>query len=682
MQRQIKLKTGIRRRITLFICLAVLIAITVGFCLGHFSGFDLPRDTIELLSILSALLAVLISLGYFLGGIFIKPILKLHNAIMEVSRGNLDYRLEEIKTNDEIEECADSFRNMVANIKAKQDEILQEKLFTEAIISSMTDTLIVVTPKGLIKSVNKAVCDLLKYSEEELIGQRVEKIFAEEEEEEEDLFRGHRLRKLIKEGSVRNFDMTYVTKQEEKIPVTFSGSVMYAPEDVGSRTLDVGRPTSIIGVIGVARDMRETKRLISDLEKSKTELQKWSRTLEEKIEKRTKILDESREAIMNIMEDMQEERVALEKSNIELVKAKEEIESFSKGLEEKVQKRTTELSILYEVSNAISYTLDYQTLLKLIMESLFKVVDYDICASLLFDTHTANITFKPAYPQSAGFVDEVKDSLIASTSMLTGENLLKKYLSVILIPTTIEAAPKEKRDFQKLRSFFNVPFIVRGKNIGMINVSSCKENAFSEEDIKLIYTITNQASNAIERLQAVITAEKSKMESMVESMAEGVIMIDERGEIVVLNPQARRMLGFELTEEVTSKALDEKMKVIGLYEALQESQDKKRLVTKEIVIPGEESQILRCDIAPVKDAEGEIIGIVTILRDITKEKEIDKMKTDFISTVSHELRTPLAISKEGISLVLDEIPGKINEKQTRVLITAKDNMDRLTRIIN
>lgn len=65
-----------------------------------------------------------------------------------------------------------------------------------------------------------------------------------------------------------------------------------------------------------------------------------------------------------------------------------------------------------------------------------------------------------------------------------------------------------------------------------------------------------------------------------------------------------------------------------------------------------------------------------------KLQELDKLKSDFISTVSHELRTPLTITKEGISLVLDEIPGKVNDKQAKVLTTARDSIDRLARIIN
>ncbi|MCK4883030.1 MAG: diguanylate cyclase [Candidatus Omnitrophica bacterium] len=62
-------------------------------------------------------------------------------------------------------------------------------------------------------------------------------------------------------------------------------------------------------------------------------------------------------------------------------------------------------------------------------------------------------------------------------------------------------------------------------------------------------------------------------------------------------------------------------------------------------------------------------------------QDLDRLKSDFISTVSHELRTPLAITKEGITLIQDGILGEINEKQEKVLVTARDSIDRLARLI-
>ncbi|MEW5758243.1 MAG: PAS domain S-box protein [Candidatus Omnitrophota bacterium] len=100
--------------------------------------------------------------------------------------------------------------------------------------------------------------------------------------------------------------------------------------------------------------------------------------------------------------------------------------------------------------------------------------------------------------------------------------------------------------------------------------------------------------------------------------------------------------------------------------------------------------------SPIFDDNGGIRGSVHLAKDISdlvktrqeleeKNRElqrIDQLKTDFVSVVSHELRTPLSITKEGISLVLDEIPGQINEQQKKMLTISKDNMDRLARIID
>lgn len=79
-------------------------------------------------------------------------------------------------------------------------------------------------------------------------------------------------------------------------------------------------------------------------------------------------------------------------------------------------------------------------------------------------------------------------------------------------------------------------------------------------------------------------------------------------------------------------------------------------------------------------------AIKTLYAELEKKnkelEKLDQLKSDFIATVSHELRTPMAITKEGISLILDGALGHVSEKQTRVLSTARDSIDRLSRLIN
>jgi len=68
--------------------------------------------------------------------------------------------------------------------------------------------------------------------------------------------------------------------------------------------------------------------------------------------------------------------------------------------------------------------------------------------------------------------------------------------------------------------------------------------------------------------------------------------------------------------------------------------------------------------------------------EVERRIKLEKMKDEFIGTVSHELRTPLSITKEGISLIMDKVPGPVNEQQAHILTVSKNNIDRLTRIIN
>ncbi len=94
----------------------------------------------------------------------------------------------------------------------------------------------------------------------------------------------------------------------------------------------------------------------------------------------------------------------------------------------------------------------------------------------------------------------------------------------------------------------------------------------------------------------------------------------------------------------------------------------------------------------LKEAVNDTLGIRAIFSgkkqaeelrlEIERHKKLDKLKDDFINTVSHELRTPLSITKEAISLVLEKVQGEINDQQTEILTIAKNNIERLARIIN
>ncbi|MDP2929265.1 MAG: PAS domain S-box protein, partial [Candidatus Omnitrophota bacterium] len=193
------------------------------------------------------------------------------------SLDNVYAQIKKIGTGDfaSFVEIKDSLKNSVigwlfqtqTKLRAYSDErkkadeaIAAAKDYTENIIKSMFDTLVVINADGKITSVNKATAVLLGYEEEELIGKPFGTIVAEEEEEEGIPFIGSRLKELMKAGFIKEYDMTYKTKSGEMIPVSFSGAVMRDKDG------------ELIGIVCIGRDLRERKKMEDMLQNEKNKL--------------------------------------------------------------------------------------------------------------------------------------------------------------------------------------------------------------------------------------------------------------------------------------------------------------------------------------------------------------------------------------------------------------------------
>ena len=130
----------------------------------------------------------------------------------------------------------------------------------------------------------------------------------------------------------------------------------------------------------------------------------------------------------------------------------------------------------------------------------------------------------------------------------------------------------------------------------------------------------------------------------------------------------------ESSEKAVSDSRKEFLKTIANGKKLTRRFEVTSLEGKDIVIETNNS--------PLKNIEGETIGSVISVRDVSKEAEVDRMKNEFISTVSHELRTPLTSIKGYIDLILSGDTGEINDLQKEFLDIVYQNSDRLNNLIN
>jgi len=165
-------------------------------------------------------------------------------------------------------------------------------------------------------------------------------------------------------------------------------------------------------------------------------------------------------------------------------------------------------------------------------------------------------------------------------------------------------------------------------------------------------------------------------------MTEGVILIQANGEIAVCDQTARQLCGLGDSDRATKELLERSFVKMGLDKAYEEVLiTKKESVETTVTVTEPQSAKIACIVNSLKGPGDAYLGTLIILRNITKEYEVEKAKSEFVATVSHELRTPLTAMAEFISIILDGIPGKLNPKQREYLMVISDNIDRMTRIV-
>lgn len=181
-----------------------------------------------------------------------------------------------------------------------------------------------------------------------------------------------------------------------------------------------------------------------------------------------------------------------------------------------------------------------------------------------------------------------------------------------------------------------------------------------------------------------IATEKSKISTIVNCMAGGVIVTDREKQIVLNNPAAARMLGIHDTHLVGSPLSqcikDEELnRLIG--EIFTHKYSEPSILSRELVIGESPITHLRAHAVPVRSDEGEILGSVIVLEDISYLKELDRTKSNFVAMVSHELRAPLAAIEQQLMVMRDGFAGEITEKQWHILERIKERSDGLMSMI-
>ena len=174
--------------------------------------------------------------------------------------------------------------------------------------------------------------------------------------------------------------------------------------------------------------------------------------------------------------------------------------------------------------------------------------------------------------------------------------------------------------------------------------------------------------------------EKKKTEAIIYNFSDGLLFFDNNKVLKIFNPQAEIYFEVKLKEVLGRKfsELSKIPKIKALLDFLQSKQE--RVFREELLL--EENLILEINSLPVSSEEGEKIGILIILHDITREKRIEKTKSEFVSITAHQLRTPLSAIKWTLQMLLDNDLGEITAEQREFIEKAYKSNERVVTVIN
>ncbi len=360
---------------------------------------------------------------------------------------------------------------------------------------------------------------------------------------------------------------------------------------------------------------------------------------------------------------------------------------------------------LAQLTQIINVTLEPTQVFSFSLEHLAQVIPYDSATIFLAEDNNLEIA---AHQGKASL-----DNLIGKTFEISESDIeyqVMNYQKALVLPNAQNTADwynEGNTTMQTAHAWIGAPLVARGQSIGLLTLSKTEPGFYKNSDKEVVSSFAAQIATAVQnarlfdslRHQALEMAvmadnmneEKSKLDTIIRHIADGLVVTDAGGTIQMVNPAFE-----EIFSQPTARFGDGGP--LGQIEELQRlissalSDDERNSIVDFTLSNG---RILKASSAAIQE-DTRKLGVVTVLRDITREKEVDRMKSEFISTVSHELRTPLTSVlgfAQHISKIFDRnIIPKIEEddkKGQRAIRHINEELDiimaegeRLTRLIN
>lgn len=333
-------------------------------------------------------------------------------------------------------------------------------------------------------------------------------------------------------------------------------------------------------------------------------------------------------------------------------------------VQESLRHRLESLEALSSIGRRVTSQLDLDEILSMVVEEAVRLTGTEEGSLLLLDEVSGEL-----YMRASKNIDEkfartfrvpVRDSL-AGQVIRTGE-------PIILDGNT----PQKIKTNYLVHSLVYVPLRVGDRRTGVLGVDNRSEGrSFTNVDLNLIQAMADFAAIAIENASLFQQSEvtRKKLEATLTQTQNGIVLLDTKGTLVLINRFAQTALG--IGEDATGESAMKVFQNTQFLEVIRAADG----VPRRQEVATSDGRVFEAQRTPI---EG--VGQVVVMHDITHLKELDRIKSEFVTTVSHDLRSPLTAILGYVELI--ERSGEVNEQQREFIQRVRLSVGNITEMIS
>jgi two-component system NtrC family sensor kinase len=334
------------------------------------------------------------------------------------------------------------------------------------------------------------------------------------------------------------------------------------------------------------------------------------------------------------------------------------------SLEADLQRRLHELETLARIGRTVTAMLNVDEVLRTVVEEAVQLTGAEEGSLLLLDEETGELYMRASKNFDDDFASafrlHVRDSL-AGQVIKTGKPILLD-----------ESSPQKIKTAYLVHSLIYVPLSVRGKTIGVLGVDNRKAGSvLSQQDVTVMMAMADYAAIAIENAQLYYRteSERRKLETVIKDTNSGVIVVDPEHRVMMLNQTAKA--AFNVTGEYFGRSIAEVFDHSQLLEVIRSRAGSSR--REEIGV--DDGRIFSVQKSSING-----VGYSIVMHDITHLKDLDRIKSEFVTTVSHDLRSPLTAILGYVELI--ERAGPMTAQQEDFIGRVRISVEQIADLVS